>query len=143
MRPAERTGVVRRSARPAGRSAAVPPRGSAWTVNGVTYTVDWVTLAHGYGADPTPQVEVSIAVDNRGKDQTYYPDPAVSYDGVGVAVAGWTQPVSGAQVAPGHSGVFRSAFPLSTLATPGGSLQIRVMAYSGDVQELGYWAGPV
>ncbi|GLY67804.1 hypothetical protein [Amycolatopsis taiwanensis] len=132
------------SAAPAQPGPARPPvvmdEGTPWTVDDVTYTVTWVTLPHGYGGDPAPHVEINVHVDNHGKNYAHFPDPSAVYDGGATAVAGWTQPPSGAEIAPGHTADFRSSFPLRM---PGGTLRVRVLAFTGDVEELGYWIGTV
>lgn len=132
------------SASPALPGPAQPPvvmgEGAAWTVNNVTYTVTWMTTPHGYGGDPTPHVEINVHLDNHGKNYAHYPDPSAVYNGKAVADSGWTQPYGGAETAPGHTADFRSAFPLRM---PGGNLRVRVLAYTGDVEELGDWTGTV
>lgn len=114
--------------------------GAPWTVDDVTYTVTWMTVPHGYDGDTTPHVEINLHVDNHGKDYAHYPDPSAVYDNDPTAIVGWTEPYGGAEIAPGHAGDFQSAFPLRM---PGGNLRVRVLAYTGDVEQQGYWTGTV
>jgi hypothetical protein len=113
-------------------------QGEPWTVNGATYTVDWTVRPTGYEGRPRPYLEIGVRVDNRGNSVAHFPDPSVVYAGDAVAFAGWTQPLAGADVPSGQTGDFSSAFGLTH---PGGTLQVRVSAYVGTVQALGYWTG--
>jgi len=121
--------------------AQAPPitaLGRPWSINGATFTVDTAARPAGYPGDPRPRLEIVVHVDNAGKDDVVYPDPAVTYNGTAVAVTGWTQPPSGAMIGPGHSGDFRSAFPAPN---PGARLVVRLQALVGTAQTPAFWTG--
>ncbi|HKS48258.1 MAG TPA: hypothetical protein VJT49_24740 [Amycolatopsis sp.] len=107
-------------------------QGEPWSVNGAVYTVDW---AAGPGG-----LEIDVRVDNKGKDRAHFPDPAVTYDGNAVAVSGWTQPLGGAEVAPGQLANFRSSSPAPR---PGGTVRVDVLTYVGSTSARAHWIGIV
>lgn len=124
---------------PAGAfSPADNSQGRPWTLDNVTYTVDWAAKPDGDGGIRGPHVAVDVHVDNRGNTDAHYPDPSVDYNGSAVAVAGWTQPYWGALVSPGQSADFRSAFPTPP---PGGQLRVRVLAFAGEDETEVHWSG--